>query len=72
LYTWITANFNDLNILVNNAGIQRMIDFKKGTEYLMRHRTADGEDKIDVNLSSLVYMTALRQQLEGTTVKYSN
>lgn len=59
LYTWITANFSNLNILINNAGIQRMIDFKKGTEDLIRHRTADGEDEIDINFSSLVYMTAL-------------
>jgi uncharacterized oxidoreductase len=59
LYTWIAANFNDLNILINNAGIQRIIDFKKGTEDLIRHRTADEEDETDVNLHSLVYMTAL-------------
>lgn len=27
LYTWTIANFKDLNVLINNAGIQRMIDF---------------------------------------------
>ena len=59
LYNWATDNFKDLNILINNAGIQRMIDFKKGTEDLIRHRTADGEDEIEVNFRSLVYMTAL-------------
>jgi len=59
LYTWATANFEDLNVLINNAGIQRMIDFKKGTEDLIRHRAADGEDEIDINFRSLVYMTAL-------------
>jgi uncharacterized oxidoreductase len=36
-----------------------MIDFKKGTEDLIRHRTADKEDEIEVNFRSLVYMTAL-------------
>jgi uncharacterized oxidoreductase len=59
LYNWATDNFRELNILINNAGIQRMIDFKKGTEDLIRHRTADGEDEIEVNFRSLVYMTAL-------------
>jgi uncharacterized oxidoreductase len=59
LYNWATDNFKDLNILINNAGIQRMIDFKKGTEGLIRHRDLDGEDEIEVNFRSLVYMTAL-------------
>jgi uncharacterized oxidoreductase len=49
----------DLNVLVNNAGIQRMIDFKKGTMDLIRYRAIDGEDEIEVNFRSLVYMTAL-------------
>ncbi len=31
LYEWTISNFKNLNILVNNAGIQRMIDFKKRT-----------------------------------------
>lgn len=59
LYDWAVSNFKGLNVLVNNAGIQRMIDFKKGTEDLLRHRTEDGEDEIEVNLRALVYMTAL-------------
>ena len=46
-------------MLVNNAGIQRMIDFKKGTADLVRHRAEDGEDEIEVNLIALIYMTAL-------------
>jgi uncharacterized oxidoreductase len=62
LYTWATENFKDLNILINNAGIQRMIDFKKGTEDLLRYRAIDGEDEIDVNFRSLVYLTALFTQ----------
>jgi uncharacterized oxidoreductase len=36
-----------------------MIDFKNGTEDLIRHRDLDGEDEIEVNFRSLVYMTAL-------------
>jgi uncharacterized oxidoreductase len=59
LYMWATENFKDLNVLVNNAGIQRMIDFKKGTEDLIRYRAIYGEDEITVNFRSLVYLTAL-------------
>jgi uncharacterized oxidoreductase len=59
LYDWAVSNFKGLNVLVNNAGIQRMIDFKKGTEELLKHRAEDGEDEIEVNLRAPVYMTAL-------------
>jgi uncharacterized oxidoreductase len=59
LYEWAVSNFKDLNVLINNAGIQRMIDFRKGTEDLLKHRSADGEDEIEVNFRALVYMTAL-------------
>jgi uncharacterized oxidoreductase len=59
LYNWATSNFKNLNILINNAGIQRMIDFKKGTEDLLRYQAIDGEDEIEVNFRSLIYMTAL-------------
>jgi len=59
LCDWAVANFKDLNVLVNNAGIQRMIDFRKGIADLFRHRAEDGEDEIEVNLRALIYMTAL-------------
>ncbi|HEY3421938.1 MAG TPA: SDR family NAD(P)-dependent oxidoreductase [Methanocellaceae archaeon] len=59
LYDWAVSNFKGLNVLINNAGIQRMIDFRKGTEDLTMHRSADGEDEIEVNFRALVYMTAL-------------
>jgi uncharacterized oxidoreductase len=36
-----------------------MIDFKKGTEDLIRYRAVDGEDEIQVNFRSLVSLTAL-------------
>jgi uncharacterized oxidoreductase len=58
LCTWETANFKDPSVLINNAGLSD-VDFKKGTEDLVRHRTEDGEDETDTNLESLVYMTAL-------------
>ena len=59
LYGWAVAHFKNLNVLVNNAGIQRMIDFRKGTQDLIRHRAADGEDEIEVNLKAPIYVTAL-------------
>jgi uncharacterized oxidoreductase len=58
MHEWIASSFPDLNVLVNNAGIQRVIDFRKGPEDLLRHRAADGMDEIDVNLKAYVYMTA--------------
>ncbi len=32
LVKWATANFRNLNVLVNNAGVQRDIDFTKGID----------------------------------------
>jgi len=34
LHYWINKNFPKLNILINNAGIQRGIDFRKGIDAL--------------------------------------
>lgn len=59
LCDWATSTFPNLNVLINNAGIQRMIDFRKGTEDLLRYRQEDGDDEIGINLKSLIYMTAL-------------
>jgi len=53
LYDWVRSNFKDINVLVNNAGIQRMIDFKKGTDDLV-----NGEDEIEINLKAYIYLSA--------------
>jgi len=45
LFSWVRDNFNDFNLLVNNAGIQRMVNFKEGT----RARFS-GKDEIATNL----------------------
>jgi|GEM_PF-863496 len=42
---WVIDNHEDLNILVNNAGIQRAIDLRKGTAELF-----DGEDEVQSTL----------------------
>lgn len=53
LFEWAISNFKNINMLVNNAGIQRMIDFKKGTAELF-----SGEDEIEINLKAYVHLSA--------------
>jgi len=54
LFDWTVKNFPHLNILVNNAGIQRQIDFRKGTKTL-----SAGEDEIETNFRAPVHLAAL-------------
>jgi len=53
LFDYVTSNFKNLNILVNNAGIQRRIDLKKGINELQR------EDEIEINFKAPVQLSAL-------------
>lgn len=54
LLEWSTAEFSNLNILVNNAGIQRDIDFTKGiSDYI------SGENEININLESPIILSGL-------------
>jgi uncharacterized oxidoreductase len=53
LISWIISDFPETNILVNNAGIQREIDLRKGTEDILRK-----EDEINTNLSAQIYLAA--------------
>ena len=71
-FDWTTANFRNLNILVNNAGIQRQIDFRKGTEDLL-----NGENEIETNLQAPVHLSALfiphlMKQAEAAIVNVSS
>lgn len=50
----VLGSFPDLDVLVNNAGIQRYIDLKKGYGELKA-----GGDEIEVNFVALVELTAL-------------
>lgn len=72
LYDWVEREFKDLNLLVNNAGIQRRIDFTKGAEDLLEQ-----EDEIDINFKAQVYLAArfvplLSRQKEAAIVNVSS
>lgn len=54
LFEWATSSFEGLNVLVNNAGIQRDVDFLKGPP----ERTP-GRDEIRVNLEAPIHLSAL-------------
>lgn len=53
LVSWLVSTFPPLNVLVNNAGIQRVVDFRKGARDLP---DADGE--IATNLSAPIHLSA--------------
>lgn len=72
LFEWATSNFKKLNILVNNAGIQREIDLNRGIADL-----ESGEDEIGVNLEAPVYLSALfipqlKKQNESAIINISS
>lgn len=54
LYAYISERFPDMNILINNAGVQRNIDLSKGVGEL-----ETGDNEIRVNLEAPVYLSAL-------------
>ena len=54
LYNWVIENHKDINILINNAGIQKQIDFKKGILDLQGK-----ENEININLQAPVQLSAL-------------
>jgi uncharacterized oxidoreductase len=54
LHKWITDNVRNINMLINNAGIQRLIDLKKGISELN-----NGEDEVEINLKAQIHLCAL-------------
>ncbi len=50
----IESDFKGLNVLVNNAGIQRPINLKSGNEELLK-----ADDEIETNLKSQIHLSAL-------------
>jgi uncharacterized oxidoreductase len=54
LYDRVRESFPDVNVLINNAGIQRNVDFRNGPADL-----DSGENEIRINLEAPVFLTAL-------------
>jgi uncharacterized oxidoreductase len=71
LFKQVTARFPTLNILVNNAGVQRMIDLRNGVP------VPSGEDEIEINLKAPIDLAArfipfLAQQERAAIVNVSS
>ncbi len=74
LFSWATQEFPALNVLINNAGIQREIDFRRGTADF---DTPTGESEIAINFEGVVHLTALfmphlMMQSEAAVVQVSS
>ncbi|MGI5906871.1 MAG: SDR family oxidoreductase [Candidatus Pararuminococcus gallinarum] len=54
LFAWVTSVFPQLDVLINNAGIQRSIDLSAGTEDLF-----DGPDELTTNLMAPIHLCGL-------------
>jgi uncharacterized oxidoreductase len=72
LFNWVKENFKELNVLVNNAGIQRMVDLRRGVRDL-----ATGENEIETNLVAPIYLSAyfiplLVKQKEAAIINVSS
>lgn len=56
LLRWVTAHFPDLNVLVNNAGIQREMDFTSPT---VKKPLSPKDDEVTINLGATIRVCAL-------------
>ena len=56
LLKWAMTRFPDLNVLVNNAGIQRELDF---TSPIVAKRTSPKDDEVTINLAAQIRLCAL-------------
>jgi uncharacterized oxidoreductase len=54
LFEWAVSSFPQLNVLINNAGIQREIDFKRGPAAY-----PTDESEIETNLEAPIHLCAL-------------
>ena len=72
LVDWLASDFKGLNLLVNNAGIQRSVDFLKGPRDL-----EDADEEIATNLTAPIHLSALliphlRRKKEAAIVNISS
>jgi uncharacterized oxidoreductase len=54
LYEFCITNYPEINVLVNNAGIQKEIDFTKGEQHYLQ-----GDNEATINLEACFHLTAL-------------
>lgn len=54
LFKTCISNYPNLNLVINNAGIQREIDFRKGESAYI-----NGDSETDINLEAVFHLTAL-------------
>ena len=54
LYNFCIKNHPKINILINNAGMQREINFLKGEDHYL-----DGDNEVGINLEACFHLTAL-------------
>jgi uncharacterized oxidoreductase len=69
---WLGDTHPDLNILVNNAGIQKAIDLRQGTAELF-----GGEDEVQTNFAAPIHLSAcltprLMEKAEAAIVNVSS
>jgi len=51
---WLLSGFKNFNLLINNAGIQRSVDFLRGSRNLV-----DADEEIATNLTAPIHLSAL-------------
>ena len=56
LFRWVTSNFSDINILINNAGIQRQVDFASSN---ITKAVPFKDDEVAVNLVAPIRLSAV-------------
>ena len=59
LYSWVTKNHSDLNVLVNNAGIQNWMDLSDSGFY------EKANEEITINVLAPIHLTTLFTQLKS-------
>ena len=72
LFQWATNTFPNLNLLINNAGIQKEVNLRKGTVDL-----SGNEDEIEINLKapiclSILFIPHLIKQRESAIVNITS
>lgn len=59
LYNWVTANHSDLNVLINNAGIQNRMQISDSDFY------TKAESEININVLAPIHLTTLFKDLKS-------